>query len=145
MRPIFFILIIFVLLISCVENNSSNKTPTLYQTWILDSASIFPVIIPSFCDSLYKGALLTFTKDNKFIVHNNGDTCGEYYYTFDSLTNTINVAEFDMIFSLDSVTFSNDKLEMKSDFTKFPHHSGTQHLYIIEHGNHLFLKAYKNH
>jgi hypothetical protein len=145
MRHYFFILTVFILLSSCTNKESkskSNNTTTIYQTWVLDSASIFPVIIPSFCDSLCKGALFTFTKDNRFFVHSAHDTCGAYQYTYDSLTKTIQVLEIDMIFNFDSVVVFNNKLEMKNDFTEFPNHSGPQHLFILEHGNHLYLKSY---
>jgi len=144
MKQLFLIFTILALLSSCTYNKTEykNEKPiTLYKTWVLDSALIFPVIIPSFCDSLYKGALFTFTKDHQFIVYNRGDTCGKYHYDFDSLTHTIKINEFDMIFEFDSVNFTGDKLTFKDNATKFPNHTASQHLFIINLGNRLYLKS----
>lgn len=146
MRHIFLQLIILAFLSSCSDNvivKKKGEPITLHKTWVLDSASIFPVIIPSFYDSLYKGALLTFTEDNKFIVLKNGDTCGQYHYIFDSSSNIIKVTESDMIFEFDSVDYLADRLTFKDNFTKFPDHTVSQHLFIISYGNKLYFNSYE--
>src|SRR5688500_635596 len=80
-----------------------SPTKKLMGTWQIQSATVIPTQIPSFCDSLLIGDLFIIDNKKFKVITNNYDTCGEYYYKFNKRENRIEFISGDMICRLDKI------------------------------------------
>jgi hypothetical protein len=129
----------YTLLFLILILNSCRPAQLLFGTWQIQSATVIPTQIPSFCDSLLIGDLFIIDKNKFKVVTNNNDTCGEYYYKFNKREKQIEFISGDMICILDSIIVTKFQLSFSNKFTSFPKHTGNQHMIILEHGNTVHL------
>lgn len=84
--------------------------------WELDSSELYPAIIPSFCNELFKGSRFNFKHKGILNIYpkNSTEKCGFYKYKIHK--NEIVITEYDMNISLHIDSISDKKMVIKSKY-----------------------------
>jgi hypothetical protein len=108
-------------ILSCQSKTGLHNKSNIGGHWLLDSATSFPVEIPSFCDRLDRGTEIYFGPGGKVEVHPVDTTgnkgCDSYTYAvYGPGDSQLNLIEYDMVMVYQINKLDSNVLVVTSQF-----------------------------
>jgi hypothetical protein len=123
-RMLFFGCAVAVVIASCNSSTQDARTRYLAGEWILDSSTVTPAYLPSFCKELYNGSRFVFDRENQLTVYPDTSHVKCNMYSYHSTGDELHLTEWDMVVTFPLVVVDQDHIILEN--THIPYERRTE-------------------